>query len=118
MKTPAGIYDLRALKPGGEGLGRGGGKGGEGRPERWNHELWNPSDPRFLEIHHIKPHEEGGDYSAGNLATYCNVCPRYGTPLDVREGGAQKGGSVLVRSLILDIHVSSFVATKSPPLDS
>ena len=30
-------------------------------------------------------------------------------------GGAQKGGSVLVRSSILDIPVSSFVATKSPP---
>ena len=29
---------------------------------------------------------------------------------------AQKGGSVLVLSSILDIHVSSFVATKSPPL--
>ena len=32
------------------------------------------------------------------------------------RGGAQKGGSVLVRSSILDIPVSSFVATKSPPL--
>ena len=31
---PARIYDLRALKPGGVGLGGGGGKGGEGRPKR------------------------------------------------------------------------------------
>ncbi len=40
----------------------------------WNHDLWNPSDPRFLEIHHIKPHAEGGDSSIDNLEACCNVC--------------------------------------------
>jgi hypothetical protein len=40
----------------------------------WNQDLWNPSDPRFLEIHHIKPHAEGGGSSIDNLEACCNVC--------------------------------------------
>ncbi len=40
----------------------------------WTHDMWNPSDPRFLELHHIKPHAKGGDNSAENLITLCTVC--------------------------------------------
>ncbi|MCF7928543.1 MAG: HNH endonuclease [Spirochaetales bacterium] len=40
----------------------------------WNYSRWNPSDPRFLEIHHIKPHREGGASTPENLVTLCNVC--------------------------------------------
>lgn len=40
----------------------------------WSHELWNPSDPRFLEVHHIVHHAKGGSNEAENLITYCNVC--------------------------------------------
>lgn len=40
----------------------------------WNHKLWNPSDPRHLEAHHIKHHSKGGSNAADNLITYCNVC--------------------------------------------
>lgn len=41
---------------------------------RWNHDLWNPSDPRYLELHHIKEHVEGGENSEENLITLCNIC--------------------------------------------
>lgn len=40
----------------------------------WNHSLWNRSDPRFLEIHHVVHHADGGSNSIDNLVTYCNVC--------------------------------------------
>ncbi len=40
----------------------------------WHHGLWNPSDPRFLELHHVVHHANGGDSSIENLTTYCNVC--------------------------------------------
>ena len=40
----------------------------------WNHDMWNPSDPRNLEIHHVKPHAKGGESSLNNLVTFCNVC--------------------------------------------
>lgn len=40
----------------------------------WHHGLWNPSDPRFLELHHVVHHAHGGDSSIENLITYCNVC--------------------------------------------
>ncbi len=40
----------------------------------WKHALWNPSDPRHLEVHHIKQHAEGGSNTEGNLTTLCNVC--------------------------------------------
>ena len=40
----------------------------------WNHDLWNPSDPRHLEAHHVHEHVAGGSNEAKNLITYCNVC--------------------------------------------
>lgn len=40
----------------------------------WNHELWNPSDPRHLELHHVKPHAEKGANVATNLTTLCTIC--------------------------------------------
>jgi len=40
----------------------------------WSHDLWNASDPRHLEPHHIKPHAEGGENSIENLITLCTVC--------------------------------------------
>ncbi len=40
----------------------------------WNHDLWNSSDPRHLEVHHIRRHAKGGGNEKGNLVTYCNIC--------------------------------------------
>lgn len=40
----------------------------------WSHEEWNRSDPRHLEIHHEKPHVEGGENTEENLITVCTVC--------------------------------------------
>lgn len=40
----------------------------------WDHERWNPSDPRHLEAHHIEPHERGGPNTSENLITLCSVC--------------------------------------------
>jgi 5-methylcytosine-specific restriction endonuclease McrA len=40
----------------------------------WHYEMWNPDDPRFLELHHIIHHAEGGSNELENLVTYCNVC--------------------------------------------
>ncbi len=40
----------------------------------WRHEEWNPSDPRHLEIHHIKHHAKGGSNVKENLNTLCTVC--------------------------------------------
>lgn len=40
----------------------------------WSHEEWNRSDPRHLELHHVKPHAEGGDNTEENLITVCTVC--------------------------------------------
>lgn len=40
----------------------------------WSHHLWNPSDPRHLELHHIVHHEVGGSNEAENLITLCTVC--------------------------------------------
>jgi hypothetical protein len=40
----------------------------------WSHEEWNPSDPRHLEIHHIKHHAEGGANVKENLKSLCTVC--------------------------------------------
>lgn len=40
----------------------------------WSHDKKNPSDPRsFLELHHIEHHAKGGENSAENLITLCNV---------------------------------------------
>lgn len=40
----------------------------------WNHDKWNPSDPRHLEAHHTKQHVHGGLNTEDNLATLCNIC--------------------------------------------
>lgn len=41
---------------------------------KWDHSLWNPSDPRHLELHHVVPHACGGNTIATNLTTLCNIC--------------------------------------------
>lgn len=41
---------------------------------KWSHDEWNPSDPRHLEIHHIKHHAEGGANDKENLKVLCTVC--------------------------------------------
>lgn len=40
----------------------------------WDHNLWNPSDPRHLELHHVEAHVAGGENSEDNLITLCTVC--------------------------------------------
>lgn len=40
----------------------------------WDHDMWNPSDPRHLEAHHKKHHAKGGENDEGNLITLCNIC--------------------------------------------
>jgi len=40
----------------------------------WSHSLWNPSDPRHLELHHIKYHVDGGATVEANLKSLCTVC--------------------------------------------
>lgn len=35
---------------------------------------WSPSAPRHLELHHKKPHVEGGENTVENLVTLCNIC--------------------------------------------
>lgn len=40
----------------------------------WHHGVWNESDPRHLEVHHIKHHADGGSNTASNLVTLCHVC--------------------------------------------
>ena len=40
----------------------------------WSHKEWNQSDPRHLEIHHIKHHAKGGENVVENLTTLCTVC--------------------------------------------
>jgi hypothetical protein len=40
----------------------------------WTHTEWNSSDPRHLELHHVKPHGKGGENVEGNLETLCTVC--------------------------------------------
>ena len=40
----------------------------------WSHDEWNPSDPRHLELHHIKHHAKGGENIRENLKTLCNIC--------------------------------------------
>ncbi len=42
------------------------------------------------------------------------LTPRYGTPLDVREGDAQEGGSVPVRSSLVALHGSSLRRYRKP----
>lgn len=40
----------------------------------WSHDLWNPSDARHLELHHVKPHSKGGENIKENLTTLCTIC--------------------------------------------
>lgn len=40
----------------------------------WSDDEWNPSDPRHLEIHHIKHHAKGGANVKENLKTLCTTC--------------------------------------------
>lgn len=41
---------------------------------QWSHDEWNPSDPRHLELHHIKHHVDGGRNVESNLRTLCTHC--------------------------------------------
>lgn len=41
---------------------------------KWNHSMWNASDPRHLELHHVVHHVQGGQNSVDNLITLCTVC--------------------------------------------
>lgn len=41
---------------------------------KWSIEEYNRADPRILELHHKKPHVEGGDNTEANLVTLCNIC--------------------------------------------
>jgi hypothetical protein len=40
----------------------------------WSRDHWTSSDPRHLELHHIRPHIEKGSNEADNLKTLCTVC--------------------------------------------
>lgn len=40
----------------------------------WNHHLWNRSDARHLELHHVQHHAEGGKNVQENLTTLCTIC--------------------------------------------
>ena len=40
----------------------------------WSHDQWNRSDPRHLELHHVKHHADGGENTEENLITLCTVC--------------------------------------------
>jgi 5-methylcytosine-specific restriction endonuclease McrA len=40
----------------------------------WDRSKWQPEAPRNLELHHVKPHAEGGENTEDNLQTLCNVC--------------------------------------------
>jgi hypothetical protein len=40
----------------------------------WHHNLWKREDPRFLELHHVEYHVEGGSNEVDNLITLCNLC--------------------------------------------
>ncbi len=40
----------------------------------WHQGMWNRDDPRHLELHHIRPHAEGGSNTEDNLITLCTVC--------------------------------------------
>lgn len=44
------------------------------RVDGWSHAKWNRSDPRHLELHHVKPHVKKGTNTEDNLITVCTVC--------------------------------------------
>jgi hypothetical protein len=41
---------------------------------KWDKTLWDRSDPRHLELHHVKEHVKGGENTEENLITLCTVC--------------------------------------------
>jgi hypothetical protein len=41
---------------------------------KWSYDEWNRSDPRHLELHHVKHHASGGENTEKNLITLCTVC--------------------------------------------
>jgi 5-methylcytosine-specific restriction endonuclease McrA len=59
---------------------------------KWNHDMFNRSDPRYLELHHVLEHAKGGSNTPDNLVTLCTVC--HATVLRRRQGGDSflKGG--------------------------
>jgi hypothetical protein len=40
----------------------------------WNHGIWNPADPRHIELHHVEHHAHGGSNEPKNLISICTVC--------------------------------------------
>ncbi len=40
----------------------------------WHIDEYNRADPRILELHHKRPHVEGGENTEDNLVVLCNVC--------------------------------------------
>jgi hypothetical protein len=40
----------------------------------WSYRDWNQSDPRHLELHHMKEHVKGGENTEENLITVCTIC--------------------------------------------
>ncbi len=40
----------------------------------WSYTDWHPGAPRFLEIHHLVTHADGGANTAENLRVLCNKC--------------------------------------------
>lgn len=40
----------------------------------WSQDLWTPSAPLHLELHHLTAHAKGGANDSDNLITLCNVC--------------------------------------------
>ncbi|MCQ9471642.1 HNH endonuclease [Pseudomonas alliivorans] len=40
----------------------------------WSHSIWNRSDPRHLQLHHVVHHARGGQNSVDNLVTLCTRC--------------------------------------------
>lgn len=44
------------------------------RIDGWNREKWTREDPRFLELHHIEHHVQGGPNTPANLIVVCNRC--------------------------------------------
>lgn len=42
----------------------------------WSQAAWTAGDTRYLNLHHIRPHVEGGDQTPANLEVRCSVCHR------------------------------------------
>lgn len=40
----------------------------------WDKTLWDKSDPRHIELHHVKEHVQGGENTEDNLITLCTAC--------------------------------------------